>query len=103
MPHYKIYDNELGQERLVAADSKAIARSFVADPVIERRFKIDVAKTADVARLMGSGIKLELASKTPSPDQAPLELPPQKGEPLEDDDLPWPATPIAEAAGKTDE
>lgn len=102
MPHYKIYDNELRQERLVAADSKAIARSFVADPVIERRFKIDAAKTADVARLMGSGVKLELASKT-SPDQAQLELPPQKDEPLEDDDLPWPSTPIAEAAGKTDE
>lgn len=98
MPHYKIYDNELGQERLVAADSKAIARAFVADPVIERRFKIDVAKTADVARLMGSGVKLELASKTPAPDQPPLDL-----QPPQDDDLPWPATPLAEAAEKTDE
>lgn len=100
MPHYKIYDNELKTERLVADDSKAIARSFVADPVIERRFKIEVAKTADVARLMGNGVPLELASKAPPPDQPPLDL---KQPPANDDDGLPRGGPTAAAAEATDE
>jgi len=76
MPYYKIWDNETRAHRLVHADTKAQAINHVAAPVIQRRFSVEVARTAAVVELMATGVAAETAGKVPAPDQGSLDLPP---------------------------
>lgn len=73
---YLSKDKETGKERLVRGLTQQSVRNHVYNSLLGNRIEVDVAKQADLERLLTAGVKVEKAGEEPAAangQQADLE------------------------------